>query len=279
MKHHEYWETRIQKIYDARSREIAVDELYKRVYNRLHEDVERLYRYGYTEQELTRTELYRSAKFLAFRRELSRDLTKISTRLDDQMSKALLQAYKDAGLAAKESIGHKSVWTVRNRKMAQACVERKWAGDNFSGRIWSNRDRLAREVEQGITNIIITGMGRSELLRELNNLDYRQRFIPKGETQSEIEAAFEAYLQKGRRQADTLVRTELMHTLNTAQIETYQSESVHYLEFEIEPTACPKCVDIASGNPYRINAIPTVIGHPNCRCTWIPVEDEDVKRR
>lgn len=279
MTHHEYWETRIQKIYDKRAREIAVDELYERVYKNLHDDVERLYRYSYAERELTRTELYRSARFLSFRRDLSRQLNGVSTRLDDQMSKALLQAYKDAGLAAKESIGRKSAWTVQNRKMAQACVERKWAGNNFSGRIWDNRTRLASEVERGITQIIITGMGRNELLRELNNLDYRKRFIPPNGTQSEIEAALEAYLQRGRRQADTLVRTELMHTLNTAQIETYASEGVHYLEFETEPTACPLCVDIAAGNPYRINAIPTVIGHPNCRCTWLPLEDEYVKRR
>lgn len=277
MRSDEYWQRRIQKIYDARAREIAVDGLYKQVYDRLHEDVERLYTQTYPERELTRTELYRSARFLSFRRQLDQSLNQISTRLDDQMSKALLAAYKDAGLAAKESIGRKSVWTVKNRKMAQACVERKWAGNDFSGRIWTNRTRLAREVEQGITSIIITGMGRNDLLRELNNLNYRQRFIPPRGTQSEIESALEAYLQRGRRQADTLVRTELMHTLNTAQIETYQSEGVNYLEFEIEPTACPKCVDIAAGNPYRINAIPTVIGHPNCRCTWLPVEDEDVK--
>ncbi|MGM9937483.1 MAG: PBECR2 nuclease fold domain-containing protein, partial [Candidatus Ornithomonoglobus sp.] len=57
----------------------------------------------------------------------------------------------------------------------------------------------------------------------------------------------------------------------------YRSEGVNYLEFECEPTACPDCLAIAADNPYPINKTPCTIGHPNCRCTWLAVEDEDVE--
>ena len=273
----DYWGTRIQRIFDERQKELAADELYRRVYERTYEAVNRLYEETQG-QGLTRTQLYRSARFLSWRRDLMRQLDGLSGTLDDRMERVLKQAYKDAGLAAKESIGEKTVWTVQNRKMAEACVERKWAGDDFSGRIWKNRTELASTLEQGITSIILTGMGRNELLRELNDLKYRERFHPPdGASQSEIEKAYEAYLQRGRRQADCLVRTELMHTLNTAQIETYKSEGVNWLELDAEPTACMKCADVERHGPYPIGQIPWTIGHPNCRCTWLAVEDEDIK--
>ncbi|MGM9936054.1 MAG: hypothetical protein ACI38A_01805, partial [Candidatus Ornithomonoglobus sp.] len=245
----DYWDSRIQKIYDKHSKSLTVDDLYREVYERLHSEVSELY-FAMRDRDLTRTELYKSAKFLSFRRDLQRHLTDISGSMNDKMSRALVKAYKDAGLAAKDSIGKKSVWTVQNKRMAEACVERSWAGDNFSGRIWKNRDQLAKQVEQGVSSIIITGMGRNDLLRELNRTDYRERFVaPTGASQDEAEQLLEAYLQRGRRQADCLVRTELMHTLNTAQIETYRSEGVNYLEFECEPTACPDCLAIAADNP------------------------------
>lgn len=272
----EYWETRTQQIFDMRQKDMAVEELYRGVYRRFHSEVKQLYE-ELGKRDLKRSEMYRAAKFLSFRRQLQEHLTDISGSMNDKMSRALVKAYKDAGLAAKESIGAKSVWTVQNRKMAEACINRKWAGDSFSGRIWKNRNQLAKTVEKGICDIIITGRGRNELLKELNRTDYRERFTaPKGAPQEEIEAQLEAYLQRGRRQADCLVRTELMHTINTAQIETYRSEGVNYLAFECEPTACPECLAIAEGNPYPIDKIPCTIGHPRCRCTWLAVEDEDV---
>lgn len=275
----DYWSTRIQKIFDERQRQIAADDLYRAVYERTYEAVNRLYEESQG-QGLTRTQLYRSARFLSWRRDLTRQLDGLSGTLNDRMERVLTQAYKDAGLAGKASIGKKTVWTVQNRKMAEACVNRKWAGDNFSGRIWKDRSELARTIEQGITGIVLTGMGRNELLRELNKLDYRERFHPPdGASQSEIEQAYEAYLQRGRRQADCLVRTELMHTLNTAQIETYKSEGVNWLELDAEPTACEKCRGVEDHGPYPIGRIPWTIGHPNCRCTWLAVEDEDLEDR
>lgn len=273
----DYWDSRIQIIYDEHYKSLAVDDLYRAVYERLHSEVSALY-FALKDRDLKRSELYKAARFLSFRSDLQRCLEDISGSMNDKMSRALVKAYKDAGLAAKDSLGKKSVWTVQNRHMAEACVTRKWAGDNFSGRIWKNRDQLAKQIEHGISTIVITGMGRNDLLRELNKTDYRERFVPPaGASQDEAEQLLEAYLQRGRRQADCLVRTELMHTLNTAQIETYRSEGVNYLEFDCEPTACPHCLDIAKSNPHPINKIPCTIGHPNCRCTWLAVEDEDVE--
>lgn len=261
-KKDDYWSRRIQLIYDKYQRELEIDSLYTNVYERMYNQVLELYN-AYMGRELTRTELYRSAKFLSFRHDLSRKLDNVSIKTNKMLESALIKAYKDAGLAAKEELGRKSAWNLQNRKMAEACVQRKWAGEHFSGRIWKNRNELARIIEQGVTDAVLTGTSRGVLVKEL--------------TQEQYLKDFKDNIQMGRRRANTLVRTEVMHTLNTAQIETYRSEGVNYLEFDCEPTACPLCLAVADENPHPINKIPCVIGHPNCRCTWLAVEDEDVE--
>lgn len=250
-KETDYWSKRINRIFDARERDMQTRKIYREAYTRMLSEVEEIYKAA-EGREFTRTELYRFAKFLSFRRKAKSISGDIGRQLNKNMEQMLTRAYKDAGLAAKDALGKPSEWTVVNKKMAEACVERKWAGSHFSSRIWTNRDLLARTVESGVRDCILTGKSYTKLMHEIN-----ERW------------------GVSRRRTECLVRTELAHTLNTAQIETYKSEGVKYLDFDCEPTACGECLDIAAGNPHRIDKLPCVIRHPNCRCTWLPVEDDD----
>lgn len=248
-----YWTKRINLIFDKYEKSIKVNNLYHQSYSRILEEVEGLYKASY-KRKLSRTELYRVAKFLSFKSVLMKETKGLGITLNSTLENRLKKAYKAAGLCAKNVLGKDSEWTVLNQKMAEACVQRKWAGGHFSKRIWTNRAALARTLETGIVDCIINGKSQNELI---NNITENWN--------------------AGRRRANTLVRTELAHTVNTAQIETYKSEGVHYLDFDCEPSACDICLEAASGNPWRINNIPFVIGHPNCRCTWLPVEDDDIR--
>lgn len=250
-KETDYWSKRINRIFDARERDIQTRKIYREAYTRMLSEVEEIYKAA-EGREFTRTELYRFAKFLSFRRKAKSISGDIGRQLNKNMERTLMQAYKGAGLAAKDALGKPSEWTVVNKKMAEACVERKWAGSHFSNRIWTNRDLLARTVENGVRDCILTGKSYTKLMHEINSR-----------------------WGVSRRRTECLVRTELAHTLNAAQIETYKSEGVKYLDFDCEPTACGECLDIAAGNPHRIDKLPCVIRHPNCRCTWLPVEDDD----
>ncbi len=251
VKKNDYWAKRINQIFDENEKRIQTDYLYRQSYQRFREEIKQMY-HDLDGRQLSRTELYRFAKFLAFRNKLANELRVIGTVQQTRMEKGLLRAYKEAGLCAKETLGKSSEWTILNRKMAEACVQRKWAGSHFSKRIWKNRNVLAQTVEQGVTDCIINGKSPNELIHTITeNWD------------------------AGRSRANTLVRTELAHTLNTAQVEIYDSEGVRYLDFDCEPSACQHCLDIAAGNPWKIDRIPCMIGHPNCRCTWLPVLDDD----
>lgn len=250
-KEQDYWNKRINKIFDARERDIQTRKIYREAYARMLSEVEEIYKAA-EGREFTRTELYRFAKFLSFRRKAQGIAGDMGRQLDKDMERMLARAYKDAGLAAKETLGKPGVWSVINKKMAEACVERSWAGSHFSRRIWTNRDLLARAVENGVRDCILTGKGYTKLMHEINDR-----------------------WGVSRRRTECLVRTELAHTLNTAQIEIYKSEGVKYLDFDCEPTACGECLDVAAGNPHRIDHLPGAVMHPNCRCTWLPVEDDD----
>mgnify|MGYP005781930071 CR=1 FL=1 len=250
-KETDYWSKRINRIFDARERDMQTRKIYREAYTRMLSEVEEIYKAA-EGREFTRTELYRFAKFLSFRRKAKSISGDIGRQLNKNMEQMLTRAYKDAGLAAKDALGKPSEWTVVNKKMAEACVEHKWAGSHFSSRIWTNRDLLAKTVENGVRDCILTGKSYTKLMHEINSR-----------------------WGVSRRRTECLVRTELAHTLNTAQIETYKSEGVKYLDFDCEPTACGECRDIAAGNPHRIDKLPCVIRHPNCRCTWLPVEDDD----
>lgn len=225
--------------------------MYRKKYNEMVSEVERIYK-ATQGREFTRTELYRFASFLSFRRRVKSIAGEVGKELNERMESVLLAAYKDAGLAAKETLGRPSEWTVFNEKMAEACIERKWAGGHFSSRIWTNRDVLAQTVSSRVAECILTGKSYNGFMGELH-----------------------ARWGVSRRRSECLVRTELAHTLNTAQIETYRSEGIKYLDFDCEPTACSECLDVAVGNPHRIDRLPGAVMHPNCRCTWLPVEDDD----
>lgn len=59
-------------------------------------------------------------------------------------------------------------------------------------------------------------------------------------------------------------RTRKLERLEQVEVLTAGDEDV-----------CPECEDIASGGPYDINtALGLIPAHPNCRCAFVPAEDE-----
>ena len=241
-----YWKSRY-KLLTEREKAVRLEKLYRESYKRIEKEIELLYsklRHG---ENLSRTELYRFSAFIRFRRELQGISDNLVTELNRELTIQLMKAYKEAGLSAKHFLGKDRTWTSVNRHMAEACINKDWSGSSFSKRNWQNRDELAETIERGVTDCIINGRSKRDLKREI-----MQRY----------HASYS--------RADCLVRTELQHTLNQAQIDTYKSEGVEMLEWLPEPGCCPLCAEMQAENPYPINSLPCTLRHPRCRCTWIP---------
>lgn len=132
-----------------------------------------------------------------------------------------------------------------------------WSGQSYSSRIWNSTDRLAQVLEKEITAAYLSGKTNRTIAQEIAD-----RFS----------AAY--------RDAERLVRTEASYVANRAAVEEYAQAGCRYVEFLTakDSRTCPICAGhdgdiVPVGKAKTGSNIPPL--HPNCRCTVLPVVDDD----
>lgn len=144
-------------------------------------------------------------------------------------------------------------YSIPNRKLMEHILNKPWFGSNFSERLWKNTKTLALNLNDILTTGLTQGKTVTEMAIQLNNR-----------------------MNEGFNVAHRLVRTETMHALNESSIQAYKDakcEKVQYWAAEDERT-CPRC-GMKHGNIYDIKDRPALPLHANCRCTYLPVIDEE----
>lgn len=252
MNNNEYWQKRSNNIFDKARREVKTRQLYADAWKDIEQELKKTYQ-ALQGRNLTRSEIYTVTRYLQFRQRLREILGDQAVKLDENLEKALYSVYQSSAELTGERLDAPTAKPIINKKFAEACIKKKWSGEHFSSKIWRKRDDLARMIEKGVRDSIINGDSYSKFIDNITKV----------------------YGGK-RKEAYRLVRTELAHTMNTAQIDTYKSEGVEYLRLGVEPGACPICLNVKSMGPIKITKLPWVIGHPNCRCEWLPVEEEEL---
>ncbi len=140
-----------------------------------------------------------------------------------------------------------------NETAAKEAVYTKWLdGNNFSSRIWNDRDRLVRETSKIINQGVIRG-------------DDAERMIK----------ALEGRLAASRSNAARLIQTEYAKALEDASFKSYADTGC--TEYEISTSldahTCGDCGGMEGKNfkvierRVGVNAPPF---HPNCRCCTVP---------
>lgn len=136
-----------------------------------------------------------------------------------------------------------------------AIINRRWSGQNFSERLWANREQLAAEVKRQLLLGILTGRANRKMAQE-------------------IDGRFSVSYNNTRR----LVRTEANYVANQLQVESYKDTSVDkYIYVAILDLRTSEiCRDLDKKRFLVSNAI---VGenyppmHPWCRSTtiaWMP---------
>lgn len=75
----------------------------------------------------------------------------------------------------------------------------------------------------------------------------------------------------GIARAETLARTELSRSYNTAAAKRYQQHGVEQVTI-LTSDPCPVCQDLAAGAPYPVDKAAGLLpAHPNCVCSLSPV--------
>lgn len=130
-------------------------------------------------------------------------------------------------------------------------------GKNFSGRIWDNKDKLIRTLNQEFTQAFAMGFNPQQLI---------DRVAKK--------------MDSDRYNAGRLIMTESAYFATKGQIDCYKSLDVE--EFEVigalDSLTCSTCGSI-DGKHYPVTAMEAGSTappfHPNCRCTTVPYFDDE----
>ncbi|WP_299267040.1 minor capsid protein [uncultured Leptotrichia sp.] len=203
---------------------------------------------------------------LAYRSRISRldslkagvdyELIQAGEKIKGKVTDTLTDVYENTYTSFVEDLNFKKgVISSSTIKMA---LEQEWSGANYSSRIWSNIDNLAKAIK----NEVIVGLNKG-----INYRTMSQNIARKFDT--------------SYKNAERLVRTETAHIQNQATLMGYKDSGVVKYEFlaVLDSRTSHTCASL-NGEVFKTeNAMegenyPPM--HPRCRSTTVPYEYLDV---
>lgn len=213
-------------------------------------------------------DLYRYNRYWELRNDVNQKLKSLGEKEIKLMDKQLLNQYmkvqeyfnKNPKFMAKTERGVTKVVSAVPVDLnspvvsenAEAVVNSVWCADGkyWSERVWEHKAQLQADLEQGLLDTIVRGVGPDELTKTLMK-DFNKEYNV----------------------ANTLVRTELTHVYTRAAADRYSEAGCEFYEV-LSAQSDDECYDM-NGTVIRLsemvegdNAPPF---HPNCRCTILPV--------
>lgn len=203
---------------------------------------------------------------LAYRSRISRldslkagidyELIQAGEKINNKMTDTLTEVYKDTYTSLTEDLNFKK--GVISSSVVKKALENDWSGANYSSRIWSNTDNLAKAIK----NEVVIGLNKG-----LNYRTMSQNIAKKFET--------------SYRNAERLVRTETNHIQNQATLMGYTDAGVVKYQFlaVLDSRTSHICSEL-NGEVFKTedategeNYPPM---HPHCRSTTVPYEYADI---
>lgn len=141
-------------------------------------------------------------------------------------------------------------FTLVNDKAVKEIIDHEWKDGNFSERIWSNTDELAREVKQVLLEGELTGASEAKMA-------------------AKIEERFQVGMHKAR----CVIRTESNYCINQSELKGMKDAGFDEYEFislgEEAEDVCDTCDDL-DGQRFKIADATVGVNcppmHPFCRC-------------
>nr|DAS99625.1 MAG TPA: minor capsid protein [Caudoviricetes sp.] len=204
---------------------------------------------------------------LAYRSRISRldslkagidyELIQAGEKINNKVTDTLTEVYKDTYASLTEDLHFKK--GVISSSVIKKALENDWSGANYSSRIWSNTDNLAKAIK----NEVIIGLNKG-----LNYRTMSQNIAKKFET--------------SYKNVERLVRTETNHIQNQATLMGYTDAGVVKYQFlaVLDSRTSHTCSEL-NGEVFKTedategeNYPPM---HPHCRSTTVPYEYADIE--
>lgn len=245
-----YWTKRqseaAQYQYEKSSKQM-MDEL-KKIYDDMSStmarEVDRIY-FKLLEDDIRRTDIWTYKHY----RDLSDRMAILAANVGVEEDRIL---NTELELALKEIYNATPVqgasFSLLNETMVKQIIARPWSEKHFSQAVWDNKAKMLDILKRGITESIVLGKSKDKLVAEIM-----------------------ARCGKGFKDADRLVRTELMHTINEGQRHRYKDNGFAKLEILVaeDERTCEYCEPM-NGKIIDIDSDEIPPFHARCRCTTVP---------
>lgn len=283
-----YWQDRAEEVEllaNKRGNMTAkqLDKLFKDTFNQINSDIQTFYsKYGEYKDAPTFTTLADgsnvisgSAKKLAvspieankalknatrlenLRDQLYEKLNELAKAQNEQMiislSQTASETYNLNSFNIYKGIGVQSNFNLLTKEVIASLIKNEVNGENFSERVWQNRDKLKRTVNQTLKNGITQGLSNNEMAKRL-----------------------QANMDSGAYVARRLIQTETTNTLNQATLQSYANSGI-VKKYQYLSTLDSKTSDICQdldGQTFDLSEAITGLNlppmHVNCRSTTIP---------
>lgn len=231
-------------------------ELYKKTGEQIAKDIKKLYaNLDVPEDEIRINDLYKNNQFYELLGKINKQLTKLGEDEIKINNKTLLGMYNKTSKMVSNQAG----FSVGFEDGAQAAIDKIWCpdGKHWSSRVWKNKSVMQAQLEQGITDCVARGLSKEKIITEITEK-----------------------VDKDRYKASRLVRTELTYVQNAAAADTYEKAGCKKYEYcaALDNRTSEECEELNGQQFYFAEA---VVGenfppmHANCRCTIVPVFDDE----
>lgn len=259
-----YWEKRLAQVVDAQyNQSMQITGDLKRAYKQALKEVEAAYEELYyrmlEDGEVSPLTQYKFDRNKKLEKTFVRELQKLGQKEVKMLSDLSIESFVKV---SEETCGILNIVfePLKVQEMAQKAFEMNWKGSNFSGRIWTNKDKLLTRLKKMVTDTVALGKSKDESVKDLMNV-----------------------FNIGFNDADRLVRTELMNILNQAQKDIYTGNG--YTKYTLLPHIDDRtsniCKDIDESKEYLFSKSSTGSNypplHPRCRTIAIPVIESNNK--
>lgn len=175
----------------------------------------------------------------------------------DKLSEIYNNAYEKTTFNINKQLGFSTGFQSLNKEMLLKAINEKWLEENYSDRIWKNKNKLLNELETTLLQGIAQGHNSKKIAEQISN-NYGTSY----------------------NNCERLARTETSHIAGQASLESYKKTNVLKYEFvaTLDRRTSETC-QILDGKVFNrkdaqegINYPPM---HPNCRSTTVPYFEKD----
>ncbi len=197
----------------------------------------------------------RITRLEALKTQIDNVLNKKTFEDEKEIKKYVSSVYQSSFENIQTDIGITGVNTILPIEEIEKLIQYPWSGENFSERIWNNRDDLSKTLKSEITQAFIQGVNPKEIIKRV-----------------------ESRMGSSHKNTVRLVRTELNYAMNQATKRAYEDDDIEEYEFlaEIDDRTSAICKEL---HRQRFKTKDAKVGvnyppmHPHCRSTTTPVID------